>query len=333
MALIKCPKCGYMNAISFDKCSNCKQSLNFTDDTPPQNTVSPIKKPIVKERIKTTDRKSRKANNKLKEASEKLQKTSNKLNEAGNNIQKVGMGCCGTVVWVFIFLVVVGSCSSAIKNKKISSSSSESLKAETENSKPSEETPIKTEEPQLIQQTEVEAIEPSEEFKPIDPLDNFTTSQKNAILQAQSYLEFTPFSRSGLIEQLSSEYGNGYDIEDAIFAVEYLESENKVDWNEQAIKQANSYLESSPFSRLGLIDQLSSEYGSGYTIEEAENAIIYLEENHFVDWYEQAVRQAECYLESFAFSKQELIDQLSSEYGSQFTIDEAEYGANIAYVE
>lgn len=38
-----------------------------------------------------------------------------------------------------------------------------------------------------------------------------------------------------------------------------------VDWNEQAAKSAKNYLETSAFSRTGLIKQLSSAYGEGFT--------------------------------------------------------------------
>lgn len=43
-----------------------------------------------------------------------------------------------------------------------------------------------------------------------------------------------------------------------------------VDWNEQAAKSAESYLEFSAFSRSGLIDQLLFE---GYTQEQAEYGV------------------------------------------------------------
>ena len=92
-----------------------------------------------------------------------------------------------------------------------------------------------------------------------------TRPQKNAVRSANSYLEFSSFSRNGLIFQLSSEYGGGYDVRDATVAVDSL----SVDWNTQAVRSANSYLEMSGFSCNGLINQLSSEYGSKYTQSQA----------------------------------------------------------------
>lgn len=100
-----------------------------------------------------------------------------------------------------------------------------------------------------------------------------TLSQQNAYAAATNYLSFMPFSRAGLIQQLSSEYGEGYPLEDAEFAVSRLEAEGAVDWNAEATRSAQSYLETQPFSRQGLIDQLSSEYGEGFTLEQAEYGV------------------------------------------------------------
>ena len=92
-----------------------------------------------------------------------------------------------------------------------------------------------------------------------------TASQEQAIGSAKSYLQFTAFSRKGLIQQLSSNYGEGFSKADATFAVDYL----KVNWNEQAALKAKSYLEMQHFSRQGLIHQLESSYGEGFTHAQA----------------------------------------------------------------
>ena len=42
-----------------------------------------------------------------------------------------------------------------------------------------------------------------------------------------------------------------------------------VDWNAEAAEAAESYLETMSFSRDGLFQQLTSEYGSGFTPEQA----------------------------------------------------------------
>ena len=102
---------------------------------------------------------------------------------------------------------------------------------------------------------------------PVTP--EYTVAQQNGIRSAESYLEMSGFSRAGLIQQLSSEYGEGFAMADAVFAVDHV----AVDWNAEAIESAQSYLEMSGFSRAGLIEQLSSEYGGQFTLEQATYAV------------------------------------------------------------
>jgi len=86
-----------------------------------------------------------------------------------------------------------------------------------------------------------------------------TRAQENAIGSAESYLDFSAFSRSGLIGQLEYEE---YSTADATFAVDSL----NVDWNEQAYKSAEQYLDFSSFSAGELQDQLEFE---GFTPSQA----------------------------------------------------------------
>ena len=90
-----------------------------------------------------------------------------------------------------------------------------------------------------------------------------TLSQQNALKKAKTYLEFSGFSRSGLIKQLEFEK---FPSKDATYAVDHCGA----NWNEQAIKKAKSYLEFSSFSAQGLIDQLKFE---GFTQEQAEYSV------------------------------------------------------------
>lgn len=123
------------------------------------------------------------------------------------------------------------------------------------------QTPVQT---QAVQPapvvTEPAKPEPAPEPPQEEPESNLTAGQENAIAKAESYLEFTSFSRKGLIEQLEFE---GFSTADAKFAVDYL----KIDWNEQAAKKAQSYLEFSSFSKQGLIEQLVFE---GFTQAQAK---------------------------------------------------------------
>lgn len=89
--------------------------------------------------------------------------------------------------------------------------------------------------------------------------------QKNAVRSAEQYLNLQGYSKAGLIQQLSSQFGDGYRERDAKVAVESL----GVDWKEQAARSAEQYLELQGYSCQGLIDQLSSSYGEQFTNEEA----------------------------------------------------------------
>jgi Host cell surface-exposed lipoprotein len=100
----------------------------------------------------------------------------------------------------------------------------------------------------------VEEAEPVEEEAPAE-----TAGQENARRSAEDYLDYSAFSRKGLIEQLEYE---GYSTKDATYAVDAVSP----NWKEQAAKAAKDYLESSSFSRSGLIEQLEYE---GYTEQQA----------------------------------------------------------------
>lgn len=84
-----------------------------------------------------------------------------------------------------------------------------------------------------------------------------------------------------------------------------------------ALRSAKQYLEVSPFSYYGLVEQLEYE---GYSNEDA----VYAANNCGADWNEQAAKSAEIYLDIMVFSKNELIEQLQYE---GFTYDQAVYGA------
>ncbi|GED41472.1 hypothetical protein HHA02_08010 [Cobetia marina] len=95
--------------------------------------------------------------------------------------------------------------------------------------------------------------------------DNLTGPQANAVRSAKQYLSIGGFSRSGLINQLSSDYGDGYSVADATAAVDSLD----IDWYKQAVRSANQYLKLQGFSCKGLIQQLSSGAGDRYTDSQA----------------------------------------------------------------
>ena len=93
---------------------------------------------------------------------------------------------------------------------------------------------------------------------------------------------------------------------------------------ENALGSAKSYLDISGFSRLGLIQQLSSPAGDGYSVADATYAADHVGAN----WNEQAVRSAKSYLEITHFSRSGLIQQLSSSAGDKYTRAQATYAAD-----
>lgn len=86
-----------------------------------------------------------------------------------------------------------------------------------------------------------------------------TVAQQNARKKGESYLSFTAFSRSGLVDQLKYE---GFSPADAEWGVAHLD----VDYNTQAAREGKAYLDFTSFSRSGLIQQLEYE---GFTPEQA----------------------------------------------------------------
>ena len=87
---------------------------------------------------------------------------------------------------------------------------------------------------------------------------------------------------------------------------------------ENALKQAKSYISHSAFSYNELIEQLEFEK---YTHDEA----VYGADNCGADWNAEALEQAQSYISHSAFSYSELYDQLI--YG-QFTSEQAQYGVD-----
>ncbi|MGX4655154.1 Ltp family lipoprotein [Micromonospora sp. SCSIO 07396] len=147
-----------------------------------------------------------------------------------------------------------------------------------------------------------------------------SVERENAIRSAREYLKIGAFSRKRLIEQLSSDVGEGYSLDAATYAVDSL----GIDFNEQAVRSAREYLKTGAFSRKRLIEQLSSDVGEGYSLDAATYAV----DSLGIDFNEQAVRSAREYLKTGAFSRKRLIEQLSSDVGEGFTHSQAVHGAN-----
>lgn len=108
--------------------------------------------------------------------------------------------------------------------------------------------------------TDPGTTEPVQSAKPV------SREQENATGAARDYLNGgSGFSRQGLIDQLTSSYGDGFPRKVSTAAVDSLH----VDWNEQAAHAAKGYLDSGHFSRQGLIEQLESDHGGQFTHAQA----------------------------------------------------------------
>lgn len=86
-----------------------------------------------------------------------------------------------------------------------------------------------------------------------------STSQRNALLKASSYLRMGGFSYQSLKEQLEFE---GFSSDDSAFACDHCGA----DWDYQVEIKAASYMRLMGFSRSSLIEQLQFE---GFTTEQA----------------------------------------------------------------
>lgn len=103
---------------------------------------------------------------------------------------------------------------------------------------------------------------PDKETPVSKPKPTMTPGQENALRAATDYLDYTAFSKSGLIDQLAQT--EGYSRADATFAVNHVNA----NWKQQAYKSAKGYLDYTSFSLSGLVDQLAQ--AEGFTQAEAE---------------------------------------------------------------
>lgn len=92
---------------------------------------------------------------------------------------------------------------------------------------------------------------------------SLTGPEYNAVRSAKQYINYQPFSRRGLIRQLSSSFV-GFSVEDATIAVDSLH----INWDMEAVKSAKEYLNLQGYSCRGLIQQLSSST-VGFTVSQA----------------------------------------------------------------
>lgn len=140
---------------------------------------------------------------------------------------------------------------------------------------------------------------------------------RNALRNAKTYSDMMHMSKQGIYDQLTSEYGDQFDVEAAQYAIDNLNA----DYNENALKCGENYKKTMHMSKARIYDQLTSENGEKFTSEEAQYAI----DNIKGDYLEAALKSAKNYQETMSMSKDAIYDQLTSEYGEKFTAEEAQY--------
>ncbi len=91
-----------------------------------------------------------------------------------------------------------------------------------------------------------------------------------------------------------------------------------------ALKKAEVYSDTMHMSKLGIFEQLTSEYGEQFPEAAAQYAI----DNLDADYNQNALLQAELYSDTMFLSKKGLYEQLKSEFGDKFTEEEAKFAVD-----
>lgn len=90
---------------------------------------------------------------------------------------------------------------------------------------------------------------------------------------------------------------------------------------QNALKKAQQYSDIMHMSKQGIHDQLTSEYGEGFSKKAADYAVKHVD----ADWNANALAKAKDYQSTMSMSKKNIKKQLTSDYGEKFTEKQAEY--------
>lgn len=150
------------------------------------------------------------------------------------------------------------------KIAEIKQATADQLAAEKK-AKEEEEARIKAEQDEANRIAAEEKAKADEERKAKETADK---ENANAIAKAKAYLDYSGFSRSGLIKQLEYE---GYPTDSATYAADNCGA----DWNNECAEKAQSYLDYTSFSRDGLYNQLAYEEFTDEQIQYGLSAVGY----------------------------------------------------------
>lgn len=170
-----------------------------------------------------------------------------------------------------------------------------------------------TSKPDSSSSTETTKPDNSSSTETTTPDDNSEKSNDSSALDiALDCLSEDAYSYNGLIDVLKKR------------GISAAEAKNAADrcganWDDQAKKMAEGYLDSIPMSKQELIEQLEFE---GFSLQVSTATVNGMTT---VDWKEQAKLKAEDLLTRKQYTKQEMIEKLID--SMMFTQEEAEYGA------
>lgn len=94
------------------------------------------------------------------------------------------------------------------------------------------------------------------------------TEYISALAKAQTYGDTMSMSKTGIYDQLTSEYGEKFSKKSAQYAIDNV----KIDWKENALKKAQTYQKEMSMSPSAIYDQLVSANGEKFTPSEAQYA-------------------------------------------------------------
>ena len=152
---------------------------------------------------------------------------------------------------------------------------------------------------------------------PKDEIETWCTNNNLKYHFSTSYSDTVPYD--GFVSQ---SYSVGTVLEEGdTITITYSLGKKPTVGQTNALRKAESYSDNLHMSKAGIYDQLTSEYGEGFTAEEAQYAI----EHIVADWNANALEKAKSYQNNLHMSKSAIYDQLTSEYGEQFTAEEAQY--------
>ncbi|MCT4457939.1 hypothetical protein EFP00_11070 [Lactiplantibacillus paraplantarum] len=95
-----------------------------------------------------------------------------------------------------------------------------------------------------------------------------------------------------------------------------------------ALSKAEDYAHEMDMSKQGVYEQLTSDAGEGFTAQAAQYAVDHLDD---INWNANALAKAKDYQKEMSMSRNEILDQLTSSAGEQFTQSQAQYAINHLY--